>query len=184
MNCPAGAITNCVTVGFQSDLLILTEVPPFSHHAGSGQHCIGVIDAKDINGGKSASGAAKQRSTMPFKMFLPDIMTRMKQRRNLPFNRINTRHVRPLSGIAAQAGKREILHLGIAPMLLGDNVVHLKRQDGPFRAQMAVLAALLCAGTHSRGDGWRHPAHAAGLSSRRYRRAFDCIKSTRVPRRR
>ena len=93
-------------------------------------------------------GAAKQPGAMPFKMFLPDIMTWMKQRRDLPFDRINPRHVRPLAGIAAQASKREILHLGIAPMLLGDDVVHLKWQDGPFWAQMAVLAALLCAGTH------------------------------------
>jgi hypothetical protein len=74
-------------------------------------------------------------------MFRPNLAAGIKQADNLPGLRIDSGQVAALVAIAECAAKGEILGVGRAAVLLGDDVVDLVRGEAQRLGHSAVFAA-------------------------------------------
>ena len=61
-----------------------------------------------------------------------------------------------LSLVAMHAGQSQILQVGLAPVLTGQNVVNLQRMEIPGARHMAILAPSLCSIPNVSDKVWIH----------------------------
>jgi hypothetical protein len=67
--------------------------------------------------------SAGQKRATPFKMAGPSILPRVEQSHSPPCLRVQAGDIRPLVAIAKEAGEGEVLRLGRALVLAGNDVV-------------------------------------------------------------
>ena len=113
-------------------------------------------------------------------MLRPNVGPGMKQTDEFTGTGIQARNVGTFVAIAVRASESEIAGGGFSPVLLGHDVVNLKRQrQGKFRH-----AAVFAMPTSSRSNRPRqfliHCRAKSGSVVRR-RRALDCITPRRMP---
>ena len=84
-------------------------------------------------------------------MLAPVVLPRMKQRHDFSTDWVDAGEIRAFARIAAQTGEGEIGFLLGPLMLLGDDVIRLKRQDRPLGPQMAVFTAFSGTEAHLAG---------------------------------
>lgn len=71
----------------------------------------------------------------------PDVLSRVKERRQLSRGGIERAKVRSLVSVAEEAGERKVAFVGFAAMLAGDDVVWLVLLEGKGFREEAVLTA-------------------------------------------
>lgn len=160
------------------------EVTTFSHHAFAHLHNLNIIDAEHMNRRPADGGTSEKPATSPLEVISLLVASWMIQGGDFASHWIDSGDIRPFPSVAAETCEGQIRFVGWAVVLLCNNVIRLKRQNGPLSAQVAVFTAPVSAEPDTGCDGWGHTAHAALWMSRRNSRAFDCIRSTRVPTRR
>ncbi len=82
-------------------------------------------------------------------MLTPTIGPWMKKRHQFSALTIPARYIRPFVPIAGRTGERQISLLGLAAMLLGDNMIDLKRKRKNGLRKPAVFTPVLCPVPHS-----------------------------------
>lgn len=80
----------------------------------------------------------------------------MEELRNFVRDRVNARKVRAFEAIAMAAGKRKIVEGGVSAVLLGDDVIVVKRKFGKLRREVTILATVLRPFAHSLLEGCVH----------------------------
>ncbi len=103
----------------------------------------GEVDAQNINGRSSNGCDADKHRTVPLEMLTPNVLTRMKKRRQFVRFRIESGDVRSLVRIAVGAGQAEIGGRSQSVVFLRANMVHLMRQNRTRLRKLTVLASSL-----------------------------------------
>jgi hypothetical protein len=105
-----------------------------------------MVDAEHLNRGTTDGCLSSEEGTGPFKMSTPFILTRVEESYDLEGLRITACNVRSYEGVAVEASESEVSWLCRAAMLLGDDVVGVKRKLRKGGRKVAVFAATSCRG--------------------------------------
>lgn len=98
------------------------------------------VEAKEF-GGRAPDGCKGDNArSVHLIVFLPVIVSRMKQSRQLARPRVNRRKVGTFEAIAMEAGPREVFLGCFSPVLAGHSVVDLMRKAAVFLVQTTVFA--------------------------------------------
>ena len=89
---------------------------------------IGFIDREHLHRNQTDVALRRQNGAVPLKMVAPVIRARMEQPDNFSSRGMPSRDVRPFMPIAVETCEREVVALGCAAMLTGDDVVDVERQ--------------------------------------------------------
>ena len=101
------------------------------------------VSPRSIDRLNNCVGVQIHRS-IPLKVLGPYVASGMEQTDNLLSIGIDTCYIRSFETIAVDARQREILKLGLAPMLPGDDVIYLERRRVKRRWQLTVLTTIRC----------------------------------------
>ena len=85
---------------------------------------------------------------MPAELLIPALVPGMIDRNDPHSARVDPGDVRAFVGITIAAGPSEVLGGGLPAMLLGDDVLKLKRQGAVSLRQVAVFATRPCVSTN------------------------------------
>lgn len=100
------------------------------------------VDLQQMNRCTSRRRLGNQSSTIPGEMLVPLLPSWMKQRNDLIRDRVDARQVRPLVAVAVAARESQVFQHGGTTVLLGDDVVELKRQFSERFRETTILAAV------------------------------------------
>jgi hypothetical protein len=130
-------------------------------------------------GGPRDGRLTDEDRTLPCEMLGPAILARVKQSHELAGARIQAGDVRAFVAVAVVAGEREVRGDRLAAVLLGDDVIDLKRSFGVCVGQEAVFATE-CARAQTCSSRVRSTELYAAVSPAflSERRAFAFIKSS------
>ena len=103
---------------------------------------------QDAGSGAADSVAADNPNAFDSEVVRPSILSGMKEPRNLPGLKVDSGQVRALVEVAAVAGKRQVVWIVGAAVLLRDDVLHVMLQLGMLLAQAAVFATLAGPAAH------------------------------------
>ena len=102
----------------------------------------GIVDPEYVNGRTPDRGDANQDGTVPSKMVGPLLTTRMEQWNYLPSLRIDSGQVWPFVAIALRTTERQVIRLGRAVVLFGNDVINLKTPTVLVLPELAILTAI------------------------------------------
>jgi hypothetical protein len=103
--------------------------------------CVRAIDLQQLNRCAASIGNAAKPGPLPHEVFPPDVPARIEQRHDFAVVRIDARHIRTFVTVAVTTGEREIVQRGGAAMLLGNDVIEMKRQFGKRFRKVTIFAA-------------------------------------------
>jgi hypothetical protein len=114
----------------------------FFHQLSPKRQGIGIVDRPDADRRAPGAGSSDQNSAVPNEMTMPALPPRMKKGRELIGHGIEASDIRALMFVIVQATPREVLQDGLAPMLLGNDVVHLKRKWIKLAWNAAIVTSI------------------------------------------
>ena len=103
---------------------------------------IRAVNLQQMNRCTSGRRLGNQSSTIPGEMLVPLLPSWMKQWNNLIGDRVDARQVRPFVAIAVATRESQVFQYGGTTVLLGDDVVELKRQFSKRFRKSTILAAV------------------------------------------
>jgi len=124
-----------------------------------------VVHGEDIDRRSPDGGFADQHRPIPPEMFRPKVPSRIEQLGELFCLWIDAREVWAFVEVAAKARIGKIAEGVAAPVLLGDDMLCLKRRDDVRFGEAAVFAAARRALPHLLLGGFVHPWNLVGFSS-------------------
>lgn len=158
-----------------SAFAIILKLDSFVHEFCPKGDGIGVVDGEHSNCRASGLCQTEEHRSPPAKVARPLLMPRMEQRHNLAALRINSGHVGAFMFVAVEATPREIFEDRLAPVLLSNNMIDLKRRGIKLSRHLAVLAAITSLFADLPQQLAVHGRRVlAGRAARSDRRAFDC----------
>jgi len=103
---------------------------------------IGAVDLQQMDRCATGRRLGEKSSAIPTEMLIPRLPPWMKQRNNLTGVRVDPREIRPFVAAAVAARESQVLQYGGAAVLLGDDVVEVKRQFSERFREATILAAV------------------------------------------
>lgn len=103
---------------------------------------ISPVEAQCLNRRPPGRGASNQHRAVPVEMICPPLPARVEQQFDSLGLRVNARQVWPFEAITERTGQREIFQLGWAAVLLGDDMIQMKRDFREQLWEVAILAAM------------------------------------------
>ena len=143
------------------------------------RHSIRSIHPQHLERDSPHCGPSDNRATCGFEMVTPTIGPRMKKPHQFSGFAIPAGYIRPFVSIAGRTGERQISLLRLAAMLLGDDVIDLKRKRQNELGKAAVFTPMLGPLPHSPSEVAIHGFREEGCC--RNWRAFDCRIASCVP---
>ena len=142
---------------------------------------VGKVDGQHEDRGSTDRSAAHEVGTMPAKVQLPAVTTRMEKPCLSPGLGVHASQVRPFMTVACEAGERKVLRLGLASMLFRDNVIHLEIQDIAGLRHVAVFTTIACSPPDQPFESFPHDGNYERSRCRSTWRARDCNVESNAP---
>jgi len=120
----------------------LASKDAFIHEFCAERDRIGIVDGQNSNRGAADSSSADEDRAVPLKMAIPALESWMKEGHKFACVQINPGDVQTLVFVAMQATPGDVLQHGSPTVLLGDDVIELKRQRIGFVWQTAIVTAV------------------------------------------
>ena len=114
----------------------------FVHQFSAKRDRIGIVDRQHSDRGATDASSAYEDRAIPLKMSFPALESRMKESHEFSCERINPGDVRAFVLVAVQATPGTVLQNGQAAVLLGDDMVELKRKRIDVGGQMTIVTTI------------------------------------------
>jgi hypothetical protein len=116
----------------------------FLHQSQTNCDEICFVDREHLNRGEADVGLGGQNGAVPFEMFAPTIISRVKKTDDIAGRRVPPGNVRPFMPVAVETCERKVVCISEAAVLSGNDVINVKWQWVSRGGQVAVFATAPC----------------------------------------